>query len=55
MNNVEFHNLYCFQGVGYQRTGAKWVRNVACMRQKIILNRFLIGKWEGESPFRRPV
>jgi hypothetical protein len=32
------------QILGYQRTVAKWVRNVACMGVKVILNRFLIGK-----------
>ena len=41
--------------VGYKRTVARWVRNVACMGVKVILNRFLIGKPEGKSPFRRPV
>ena len=43
------------QILGYQRTVAKWVRNVAWMGVKVILNRFLIGKWEGKSPFGRPV
>jgi len=32
------------QVVGYLRTVAKWVRNVAWMGVKVILNRFLIGK-----------
>jgi len=32
------------QILGYQRTVAEWVRNVACMGVKVILNRFLIGK-----------
>ena len=41
--------------VGYQRTVAKWVRNVACVGVKVIFNVFLIGKPEGKSPFRRPV
>ena len=41
------------QVVEYQRTVTKWVRNVACMGMKVILNRFLIGKWGGKSPFRR--
>jgi hypothetical protein len=40
--------------VGYQRTVAKWVRNVACMGVKVILNRFLVGILERKSPFRRP-
>jgi hypothetical protein len=43
------------QVVGYQRTVTKWVRNVACMGMKVILNRIMIGKWGGKSPFRRPV
>jgi hypothetical protein len=43
------------QILGYQRTVAKWVRNVACMGVKVILNRFLIGKQEGKGPFRRCV
>ena len=52
MHNVEFRNVYCFQLLGYQRTVAKLVRNVACMGVKVILKRFLIGKWEGKSPFK---
>jgi hypothetical protein len=40
------------QILGYQRTVAKWVRNVACMGVKVILNRFLIGKLEGKGPFK---
>jgi len=43
------------QVVGNQRTVTKWVRNVACMGMKVILNRLVIGKWGGKSPFRRPV
>jgi hypothetical protein len=43
------------QILGYQTTVAKWVGNVACMGVKGIVNRFLIGKREGKSPFRRPV
>jgi hypothetical protein len=43
------------QILGYQTTVAKLMRNVACMGVKVILNRFLIGKWEGKSPCRRPV
>jgi hypothetical protein len=43
------------QVVGYQRTVTKWVRNVACMGMKVILNRLLIGKRGGKSPFRNPV
>jgi hypothetical protein len=35
------------QVLGYQRTLAKWVRNVACMGVNVILNRFLVGKREG--------
>ena len=34
------------QVVGCQRTLTKWVRNVACMGMKVILNRLLIGKWK---------
>jgi hypothetical protein len=41
--------------LGYRRTVTKWVRNVACMGMKVILNRFLVRKQEGKSPFRRPV
>ena len=41
--------------VGYQRRVTKWVRYVACMGMKVILNRILIGKRGGRSPFRRPV
>jgi len=43
------------QILGCQRTVTKWVRNVASMGMKVILNIYLIGKWEGKSPFRRPV
>ena len=43
------------QVVGNERTVTKWVRNVACMGMKVILNRLVIGKWGGKSPFRRPV
>jgi len=43
------------QILGYQRTVEKWVRNVACMGVKEIVNRFLMGKWEEKSRFRRPV
>jgi hypothetical protein len=43
------------QILGYQRTVTKWAGNVACMGVKVILNRFLVGKQEGKSPFRRPV
>jgi hypothetical protein len=28
---------------------------VACMGMKLNVNRFLIGKFEGKSPIRRPV
>jgi hypothetical protein len=42
------------QILGYQRTVEKWVRNVAGMGMKVILNRFFIGKLEGKGPFRRP-
>jgi hypothetical protein len=41
--------------LGYQRTMAKLLRNVACMGMKLNVNRFLIGKFEGKSPIRRPV
>jgi hypothetical protein len=41
--------------LGYQGTGTKWVRNVACVGVKVILSIFLVGKQEGKSPFRRPV
>jgi len=37
------------QVVGNQRTVTKWVRNVACMGMKVILNRLLIGKWGGRA------
>jgi hypothetical protein len=47
-------NTAC-QILGYQRRVAKRVRNVAWMGMKVILNIYLIGKWEGKSPFRRPV
>ena len=43
------------QVVGYERTVTKWVRNVACMGMKVLLNRLLIGRWGGKSPFGRPV
>jgi hypothetical protein len=43
------------QILGYQRTVAKLVRNVAWVGVKVILNIYLIGKWERKSPFRRPV
>jgi hypothetical protein len=43
------------QILGYQRTVAKWVRNVACVGVRVIVNRFLIVKREGKSLFRRPV
>jgi len=38
------------QVVGNQRKVTKWVRNVACMGVKLVVNRLLIGKWEGKSP-----
>jgi uncharacterized membrane protein len=41
--------------VGYQITVRKWARNVACMGMKVILNRLLIGKRGGKSPFGWPV
>jgi len=50
-----FINYTACQILEYQRTVTKCVRNVACMGVKLILNRFLRGKWEGMSPFRRPV
>ena len=40
------------QVLGYHRTVAKWVRNVACMGVKVIANRFLSGKREGKIPFK---
>jgi len=43
------------QVAGYQKTVAKWIRNVACVGVKLILNGFLIGKWEAKSLFRGPV
>jgi len=43
------------QVVGNQRKVKKWVRNVACMGVKVVLNRLLTGKWEGKSLLRRPV
>ena len=47
--------IICTAGhvVGYQRTVTKWVRNMACIGMKVILNRLLIGKRGGKSPFRR--
>jgi hypothetical protein len=39
------------QVVENQRTVTKWVRNVACVGMKVILNRLLIGN----GPFRSPV
>jgi hypothetical protein len=53
--NAEFHNLYCLSGSRVSKNSGKWVRNVACMGVKVILKRVLMGKCEGESPFRRPV
>jgi len=50
-----FINYTACHVVGYQITVAKWVRNLASMGVKVILNSFLIGKPEGRSPFRRPV
>jgi hypothetical protein len=43
------------QILGYQRTVAKCVRNVACMGVKVIVNRFFIREREGKCPSRRPV
>jgi hypothetical protein len=43
------------QVLGNQRTVKEWVRNVACMGMKVILNRFLVGKWGEKTPFRRSV
>jgi len=37
------------QILGYQRRVAKRVRDGAWMGVKVILNRFLIGKWEGKE------
>ena len=41
--------------VGYQGRVTEWVRNVSCMGMKVIVNRILIGKRGGRSPFGRPV
>jgi len=41
--------------VGNERTVTEWVRNVACMGLKVMLNRLLIGKRGGNGPFRRSV
>jgi hypothetical protein len=38
-----------FQVVGNQRRVTEWVGNVACMGMKVILNRFLVGKWGEKS------
>ena len=43
------------QILGYQTAVAKWVRNVACMEVKVIVNRFFIREHEGKCPSRRPV
>jgi hypothetical protein len=43
------------QILGYQTAVAKWVRNVACMGVKVILNRFFLTEREGKCPSRRPV
>jgi hypothetical protein len=43
------------QILGYQRTVAKCVRNVACMGVKLPLKRFMIGQGEGKIQYRRPV
>jgi len=43
------------QILGYLRTVKRWVRNVACMGVKVILSRFLIGKWEGKISIKRLV
>jgi hypothetical protein len=43
------------QVVGNERTVTEWVRNVACMGMKLILNRLLIGKQGGKGLFRGPV
>jgi hypothetical protein len=55
MDNVEFHNLYCLSGSRESKTVAKSVKNVTCMGMKVILNRLLIGKQGGMSPFRKPL
>ena len=55
MHNVEFHNLYCLSDTGVLENSGKWVRNVECMGVKVILKRFLVGKEERKSLFRRPV
>ena len=54
-DNAEFRNLYCLSGSRVSKNSGRWVRNVACMGVKGVLKRFLIGKREGKSPFRRPV
>jgi len=55
MDNVELNNLYCLSDTGVSKNSGKWGRYVECMGVKVMLNRFLIGKQEGKSLFRRPV
>jgi hypothetical protein len=43
------------QILGCQTAVAKWVRNVACMGMKVIVNRFFFFFWKGKSPFGRPM
>jgi hypothetical protein len=43
------------QMLGLSKDIGKWVGNVACMGLTVMLNRFLIGRREVKSPFRRPV
>jgi len=43
-------NFTACQVVANQRKVTKWVRNVACMGVKVIVNRLLIGKWGVKSP-----
>jgi len=38
------------QVVGNQRKVTKWIRNVACMGVKVMVNRLLIGKWGVKIP-----
>jgi hypothetical protein len=43
------------QILGYQAAVAKWVRNVACMGVRVIVNRFFIRERKGKCPFGRLV
>jgi hypothetical protein len=52
MQNVEFHNLYWLPDTGVSKNSGKTGKECGWIVMKVILDRFLIGKQEGKSPFK---